>query len=138
MPIADFYTYGDLTLEGSSLLSPFGQRVLGPQARRVMAALMAGKGREVTSGHLLDVLWNGRAEGPGDAGLKRDIWTIRNHLALLQSTVQVENLHGSGYRLTHSAEPLVVRSFTTEEWATVQEAIRLLPQGRQQLLAAVL
>ncbi|HEV2779179.1 MAG TPA: AfsR/SARP family transcriptional regulator [Actinophytocola sp.] len=96
---------------GSAL--PMGARKL----RMLLALLLARPGDRVTTGQLIDALWDGRPPRSATANLQTYVWELRRRLpATRLGRPRVERDH-QGYRLLLEDDELDARTFT--ELATV-------------------
>ena len=75
----------------------------------VLARLMAAAPRVVRSEFLIDAMWGGRDDGPGDKSLAVAIHRLRRDLAGIQAPVFVMNEWGIGYRLATDRQSMRIR-----------------------------
>ena len=121
--------FGDLTLDPDRRELWCGTRhiQLPRQRFRIMECLVRANGRTVRNGYLVNVMWNGRDDGPQDKSLHVCLFRLRRDLSALGAATIIETTKGVGYRLMNADEVFITLRLSPAEYARMApqiEAIR--------------
>lgn len=123
--------FGDVTWDEdtrSMLHSDSDPVHLTCQQANVFQVLLGAQGRTVTRRHLVDVLWDGRDDGPEDKTLDVIICRIRRGLTVMGSETRIEVERAVGFRLQFEGDgdEFVTCRMTRQEYKAVAPTLARL------------
>lgn len=129
---------GSTTLDENALQVCCGDRCarLTRSEAKLLSVLMR-LSRGAAYDHLLDVIWEGRADGPAPEIVKVHVYRIRRSLRAIQSDLAIKTVWGVGYVIESPAPPAIVCTFSQTETDALRKCLGIARKSEPDLVAIV-